>query len=448
MFVDWLAENTQQFYNPKQINVFLIDLKVVHLNTYDGNGGAGRACLRLSNALLENGIDSKVIAYYKFGKNPKIDTFSKGIFAKIEAVFNIMAERYLAKIFVKAVKIPFSLQWFGKSIVNHPDLKSADIIHLHWVNHGFLTPKFLAEIDELEKPVVWTFHDSNAFTGGCHVRYSCEHFHKQCGDCPILKLSGKNDISHKNWLRKQKAYSEFNFHIVAPSRWMSNSVKQSSLLGIRNVSVIPNTIEIDVFKPYVKAEAKKILKIPANHFVLMSGFMPSKNDKHKGTQYLIDALNELADRPEIPNELIELVIFGNKDEKDVPTFPFKTTFLGTINKDEHLAKCYAAADAFITPSLEDNLPNTVMESLACATPVIAFKTGGIPDMVKHLENGYLANYESSSDLADGIEWLFLHEDAASVQKEARRTILNHFAPAVVATKHEELYQTLINALPQ
>ncbi|WP_316786185.1 glycosyltransferase [Pedobacter frigiditerrae] len=426
----------------------MIDLKVVHLNTYDGNGGAGRACLRLSNALVENGIDSKVIAYYKFGKNPKIATFTKGIFAKIKAVFNIMAERYLAKIFVKAVKTPFSLQWFGKSIINHPDLKSADIIHLHWVNHGFLTPKFLAEIDELEKPVVWTFHDSNAFTGGCHVRYSCEHFHKQCGDCPILKLSGKNDISHKNWLRKQKAYSEFNFHIVAPSRWMSNSVKQSSLLGIRNVSVIPNTIEIDVFKPYVKAEAKKILKIPANHFVLMSGFMPSKNDKHKGTQYLIDALNELAARPEIPNELIELVIFGNKDEKDVPTFPFKTTFLGTINKDEHLAKCYAAADAFITPSLEDNLPNTVMESLSCATPVIAFKTGGIPDMVKHLENGYLANYESASDLADGIEWLILHEDKESVQKEARRTILNHFAPTVVATKHEELYQTLINALPQ
>ncbi|MBB2145966.1 glycosyltransferase [Pedobacter sp. LMG 31464] len=426
----------------------MIDLKVVHLNTYDGNGGAGRACLRLSDALKANGVDSKVLVYYKFGHNPKIDTFSKNIFANARAIFNIMAERYLAKLFVKAVKTPFSLQWFGKSIVNHPELKSADIIHLHWVNHGFLSPKFLAELDELEKPIVWTFHDSNAFTGGCHVRYSCEHFHKQCGDCPILRLSGKDDISHKNWLRKQKAYSELNFHIVAPSNWMANSVKQSSLLGVRKISVIPNTLEIDVFKPYVKAEAKKILKIPAHHFVLMSGFMPSKNDKHKGTQYLIDALNELAARPEIPNEQIELVIFGNKDEKNAPDFPFKTTFLGHISKDDHLAKCYAAADAFITPSLEDNLPNTVMESLACATPVIAFKTGGIPDMVIHLQNGYLANYESSTDLADGIEWLFLHEDAAAVQKEARRTILNHFAPALIADEHEELYQSLLNALPQ
>jgi glycosyltransferase involved in cell wall biosynthesis len=426
----------------------LIDLKVVHLNTYDGNGGAGRACLRLSDALKANGVDSKVLVYYKFGQNPKIDTFSKNIFTKARAIFNIMAERYLAKLLVKAVKTPFSLQWFGKSIVNHPELKSADIIHLHWVNHGFLSPKFLAELDELEKPIVWTFHDSNAFTGGCHVRYSCEHFHKQCGDCPILRFSGKDDISHKNWLRKQKAYSELNFHIVAPSNWMANSVKQSSLLGVRKISVIPNTVEIDVFKPYVKAEAKKILKIPAHHFVLMSGFMPSKNDKHKGTQYLINALNELATRPEIPNEQIELVIFGNKDEKNAPDFPFKTTFLGHIPKDDHLAKCYAAADAFITPSLEDNLPNTVMESLACATPVIAFKTGGIPDMVTHLKNGYLANYESATDLADGIEWLFLHEDKEAVQKEARRTILNHFAPSLIADEHEELYQSLLNALPK
>jgi glycosyltransferase involved in cell wall biosynthesis len=426
----------------------LDDLKVVHLNTYDGNGGAGRACLRLSNALNNEGVDSEVLVYYKFGENPAIGNLSKGIFSKIAAIFNIMSERYLAKLFVRALKTPFSLQWFGKSLIKNPAIKAADVIHIHWINHGFLSPKFLAQLDELEKPIVWTFHDSNAFTGGCHVRYSCEHFHRQCGDCPLLRFSGPHDISHRNWKRKQNAYSHLNFHVVAPSNWMAASVKQSSLLGIRAVSVIPNTIEIDTFKPYVKAEAKKMLKIPADHFVLMSGFMPSKNDKHKGADYLIAALNELAVRPEIPNEQIELVIFGNKDEKDMPEFPFKTTFLGTINKDDHLAKCYAAADAFITPSLEDNLPNTVMESLACATPVIAFTTGGIPDMVKHLENGYLAKYESSTDLADGIEWLFLHEEANEIQKNARRTILTHFAPKVIAEKHLELYESLINAMPK
>lgn len=426
----------------------MIALKVIHLNTYDGNGGAGRACLRLSTALRTEGIDSKVAVYYKFGHNPGIINLSSGIFTKLRAVFNIMAERYLAKLFVKALKTPFSLQWFGKALQKNRLLKEADIIHLHWINHGFLSPKFLAALDELEKPIVWTFHDSNAFTGGCHVRYSCEHFHQQCGNCPLLRFSGPTDLSHQNWKRKQKAYSKFSFQVVAPSHWMAASVKESSLLGVRKISVIPNTIEVDVFKPYVKTEAKKILKIAPEQFVIMSGFMPSKNDKHKGTAYLIEALNELASRPEIDNSKIELVIFGNKDNQDMPQFPFKTTFLGTINKDEHLAKCYSAADAFILPSLEDNLPNTVMESLACATPVIAFKTGGIPDMVKHLENGYLANYKSSIDLADGIEWLFLHEDKESLQKEARRTILMHFSPTVIAAQHIELYQRLLNAQPQ
>ncbi|MDQ7948074.1 MAG: glycosyltransferase [Pedobacter sp.] len=429
-------------------NVFLVDLKIVHLNTYDGNGGAGRACLRLSNALNQIGVQSEVVVYYKFGQDPSITSLSRSLLAKMAAIFNIIAERYLAKIFVRALKTPFSLQWFGKSIFRHPTLTSADLIHIHWINHGFLSPRLLAQLAELEKPIVWTFHDSNAFTGGCHVRYGCEHFHQQCGNCPLLRLSGKNDISHRNWLRKQKAFGELNFHIVAPSTWMGHSVKQSSLLGIRQQSVIPNTIEIDIFKPYVKAEAKRILKIPADHFVIMSGFMPSKNDKHKGTSYLIEALEDLAARPEIPKEKIVLVIFGNKDEKNPITFPFKTIFLGTINKDEHLAKCYAAADAFVTASLEDNLPNTVMESLACATPVIAFTTGGIPDMVRHLSNGYLAKYRSATDLADGIEWIYLHEDREAVQKEARRTILQHFAPSTIAAQHEELYRRLLNAMPK
>jgi glycosyltransferase involved in cell wall biosynthesis len=426
----------------------LIALKIVHLNTYDGNGGAGRACLRLSDALNAIGVESKVLVYYQFGNNPKITNLSKSPFAKAKAVFNIMAERYLAKSFVKAMKTPFSLQWFGKSVVKNKLLKEADLIHIHWVNHGFLNPKFLAELADLEKPIVWTFHDSNAFTGGCHVRYSCENFHRQCGNCPLLKMSGPKDISHQTWKRKQKAYSQVNFDVVAPSRWMAQSVKESSLLGLRKVTVIPNTIEVDVFKPYVKSEAKKILKIAPEKFVIMSGFMPSKNDKHKGTQFLVDALFELSRRPEIPNDQIELVIFGNKDEENVPKFPFKTTFLGTINKDEHLAKCYAAADAFITPSLEDNLPNTVMESLACATPVIAFTTGGIPDMVKHLQNGYLAKYEDANDLADGIEWLFLHEQKEDVQKEARRSILAHFSPTVVAEQHLALYLKLLDDMPK
>ncbi|MDB5021684.1 MAG: glycosyl transferase family 1 [Pedobacter sp.] len=423
-------------------------MKVVHLNTYEGNGGAGRACLRLNKALLENGADSKVMVFMKFKDSTETGTFNKNFLQKARAIFNILAERYLVKLFVKALKTPFSLQWFGSSIIKHPALREADIIHLHWINHGFLSPKFLAQLDELEKPIVWTFHDSNAFTGGCHVRYACEHFHKECGFCPLLKKSHKNDLSHKTWIRKKNAYSELNCHIIAPSRWMAQSVKFSSLMGFREVTVIPNTIETKVFKPYKKAEAKTMLKIPSHKFVMMSGFMPSKNDKHKGTSFLIEALNDLSTRPGVIKEDMELVIFGNKENADMPDFPFKTTFLGTISNDEHLAKCYSAADVFITASLEDNLPNTVMEALSCATPVVAFNTGGIPDMVKHLENGYIAEYENSEDLATGIEWLYQDENAPEIQKEARRSILMHFSEAVIAEQHLQLYQSLLNLQPR
>jgi glycosyltransferase involved in cell wall biosynthesis len=426
-----------------------VSLKVVHLNTYEGNGGAGRACLRLNDALNAAGAESSVMVYFQFKESSRTGTFSKSKFQKARAIFNILSERYLSKSVVKkGLKTPFSLQWFGTSVINHPAVKEADIIHLHWINHGFLSPKFLAQLDELEKPIVWTFHDSNAFTGGCHVRYSCENYYKECGFCPLLKMSGKDDLSHKTWLRKKKAYSELNCHIVAPSNWMARSIKLSSLMGFREVTVIPNTIETSIFKPYVKAEAKKILKINPDKFVLMSGFMPSKDDKHKGTSYLIDALNDLSTRPGIVRENIELIIFGNKPNAEMPQFPFKTTFLGTIHNDEHLAKCYSAADAFITPSLEDNLPNTVMESLACATPVVAFKTGGIPDMVRHLENGYLAEYESSEDLATGMEWLYHEDQGHEIQKEARKTILSQFSETVIAEKHLLLYQTLLDLQPK
>ena len=422
-------------------------MKVVHINTYEGNGGAGRACLRLSDALNANGVDSSVMVYYQFKESIKASAFSKTPLQQLRAIFNILAERYLAKALTKALKTPFSLQWFGRSIAKHPALKDADIIHLHWINHGFLRPSDLAKLEELDKPIVWTFHDSNAFTGGCHVRYSCENFHKQCGSCPLLKFSGKNDISHRNWIRKKKGYANLGFHIIAPSKWMAKSIKFSSLMGARETTVIPNTIETNVFKPYVKAEAKKLLQISPEKFVLMSGFMPSKDDKHKGASYLIEALNDLASRPGINKDNIELLIFGNKDNAEMPVFPFKTTFLGTINNDAHLAKCYSAADAFITPSLEDNLPNTVMESLACATPVVAFKTGGIPDMVTHLVNGYLADYESSEDLATGIEWLYHDESAVEIQKQARLTILNVFSENIIAEKHILLYESLINLHP-
>jgi glycosyltransferase involved in cell wall biosynthesis len=419
-------------------------LKVVHLNTYDGNGGAGRACLRLSKALKQIGIQSEIWVNYKFGNHAEIDSFSSGKLNKALTAFGILFERYTSSAFGKKLKIPFSIPLWGRDISDHPALLNADIIHLHWVNHAFLRPRDLEKLSKLNKPIVWTFHDSNAFTGGCHVRYSCNHFENECGNCPLLKQSHENDISHKIWMAKSRAYKQLRFSIVAPSNWMAESIKRSKLLGDAKIHVIPNTLETEVFKPYSKSASKEHLAIAADKFVMLSGFMPSRKDLHKGTPYLIEALDILISQNLIDKDKVELIVFGNRDNKNVPEFPVKTTFLGTISNDEKLAICYSAADVFLTPSLEDNLPNTVMESLSCGSPVIAFTTGGIPDMVIHLENGYLAEYKSATDFAKGIAWAYHHPDKEKLNTAARQTVVEKFSEAIIAQKHIEVYKKLMN----
>jgi glycosyltransferase involved in cell wall biosynthesis len=296
----------------------------------------------------------------------------------------------------------------------------------------------------LNKPIVWTFHDSNAFTGGCHVRYDCDHFLKECGNCPILNYHGPDDSSHRIWQKKKNAYSKLDITIIAPSRWMAESVKNSSIFASAKVVNIPNTLDTDVFKPTAKLVARAKLGLDPGKFILMSGFMPSRKDLHKGTPYLIEAIDLFIKNHEVSTDSVELLVFGNRDEKNVPEFSIPTTFLGTISDDEKLALCYSAADVFLAPSLEDNLPNTVMESLACGTPLAAFATGGIPDMVKHKHNGYLAEYRSSADLAAGIAWIYTYPDKAELNFNARQTIVNYFSEGTIAGQHIELYKSLLD----
>jgi len=426
------------------VELYFWVVKIVHLNTYAGNGGAGRACMRLNKALKAEGLDSELAVNFLFRNNPEVHNLSKGFFSKWFTAAGIILERITAKLFTKDVPIPFSFPVWGKDISGLNLLRSADIIHLHWINHAFLRPEDLARLSSLNKPIVWTFHDSNAFTGGCHVRYDCDHFLKECGDCPVLKYNGPDDSSHRIWKRKAKAYGKLDLTIIAPSKWMADSVKKSSLLGTSKVVNIPNTLDTNVFKPSVKSEAKAKLGLNPDKFILMSGFMPSRKDLHKGTPYLIEAIELFIRDHQVSPDSVELVVFGNRDEKNVPEFPIHTTFLGTIADDEKLALCYSAADVFLAPSLEDNLPNTVMESLACGTPLAAFTTGGIPDMVKHKNNGYLAEYRSSADLAAGIAWIYNYPNRAELNFNARQTIEEHFSESIIAGQHIELYKSLLD----
>lgn len=418
----------------------MIVLKVVHLNSYENNGGAGRAASRLVGALQQEGLDASLWVNYSFEAQASQYNFSKGLVPKFLTAVQIILERILTKTRIKPVKIPFSVPFFGKDISRHPALKEADIIHLHWINHAFLRPKDLAKLQKLNKPIVWTFHDSNAFTGGCHVRYACTHFEQSCGNCPIVKLPAPQDLSHHIWKAKKQACTGLALQVIAPSQWMAQSAKKSSLFAKSPIHTIPNTLNTSVFAPSDKVLAREKLGLSANAFLILSGFMPSANDKHKGADLLVEALRIFGQSNEA-----ELVVFGNRAAGDLPDFKFKTTFLGTITEEEKLALCYAAADVFVTPSIEDNLPNTVLESLACGTSVVAFTTGGIPDMVKHQQNGYLAKGTSPEELAKGLAWVKNHADRASLATAARKTVLATFSESVVAQQHIKLYQSILNS---
>jgi glycosyltransferase involved in cell wall biosynthesis len=419
-------------------------MRVIHLNTYDGNGGAGRASYRLNNALKKAGINSDLYTYIKLGKREDIKALYPRTIDKFCATLRILAERYLPRFYEKDLKVPFSLSFFGKDIHTHPELLNADIIHLHWINHGFLNPSDLTKLALLNKPIVWTMHDSNVFTGGCHVRFNCQNYISHCGFCPLLKDPEADDISHRIWERKKDAYQQLKAQYISPSTWLAKAAKESGLLKDKPVYNIPNTLETDIFKPFEKQFARESLGLKPDDFILLSGFMPSKKDAHKGTSYLIDAINLwLAKNPEMEKKAT-LIVFGNRNNQLPPPFKIPVKFLGTISNDEILAKAYAAADAFLTTSLDDNLPNTVMESLACGTPVISFETGGIPDMVEHKKNGYLAKYKDPTDFMEGLNWIYNHPNRATLNANAREKVTSEFSEEAIAEQHISLYKSLLN----
>jgi glycosyltransferase involved in cell wall biosynthesis len=419
-------------------------MKVVHLNTYDGNGGAGRAVLRLNKGLQLSGIDSDVVCLYQFNSNSGVKAISQTLFGKFRSIVNILFERFLIKPFLKTSAIPFSLQRFGVSLDSLNTIQEADIIHLHWINHGFLSAKEIASLAILNKKIVFTTHDSNPVTGGCHVRYNCTNYVKECGECPVLKNPSENDLSHRTWQLKKQAYQQVNFDFIAPSTWMSERVKEASLAAEKKVHMISNGLETDLFHPLDKLECRKAYDVDEQNIVILAGYMPSQSDRHKGFPELIQTINHLAADPRIDKENLLLLFYGNKGENIDLKIPIKHRFLGQINNDDELVKLYSLADVFLFTSLEESMGYTALESIACGTPVVAFSTSGVTDVVVHRQHGFLAELYDTRGLAEGVNWVLENRDTAGLSQSARKWAVSNFSLNVIAQKHIQLYQSLLN----
>ncbi len=425
-------------------------MKVLLINTEDISGGATVACKRLLNALQKvEGLEVKLLVYQKKSDNPQITGFAQKFWAKKKVFFNFLKERLFFAVFEKnkSVRFAFSPTKAGVDISNHPLVKEADIIHLHWINFGFLSLDSLEKLFALNKPIVWTLHDMWAFTGGCHYAGNCINYQDQCGNCqPYLKKPTPHDLSFKILKRKKIIFSSNqNINFVACSRWLGKVAEESNLVHTANVSVtnIPNPIDTDVFKPFNTLESREELHLPKNKFYLLFGAM-NIGDKRKGFSYLAKALHSLKEKyPELGSKII-LLVFGKADEDLFEKLPFETHYLGQIKGLEKMIQAYNAADIFILPSIEDNLPNTVMESMACGKPVVAFDTGGIPEMITHLENGYLADFQSATSLSEGIAYFanLSEKEYGQACRNARLKVEANYSEELIATQYHAFYQKI------
>jgi glycosyltransferase involved in cell wall biosynthesis len=420
-------------------------MKITLINTSDAGGGAPAACMRLLKALEQHRVDVHLLAQHKYTTEERVEAFADKGLKALKAKADFYHERLPFIAFHekdKSVRFAFSTATVGMDVSGQALVQNADILHLHWTNSGFLSTKNLKQLTSLNKPIVWTLHDMWAFTGGCHYAGTCDHFLNQCGNCPMLRDTSPNDISRKGWLRKEELYANKpNITFVTCSNWLADVARTSSLLKGFRIEAIPNPIDTELYSPQSKPETRRDLGIDANSKVILFG---AANITHtrKGIIYLIEALHDLKnDYPQ--TSTIEVVIFGKTQGFDLSIIPFKVHSLGVISDQGHLADIYNIADVFVLPSLEDNLPNMVMESLSCGTPVVAFNTGGIPDMVEHEQNGYLAKYKSGPDMAKGINYVLSSPDAGKLSTAARNKVLNNFSNVVVAGKYKALYQSLL-----
>ena len=412
-------------------------MKVVHLSTSDLSGGAAIACKRIVDAQASNGIDSYLLVQKKLSSDPRVYSTTTNFFSKLNYNTRLVFDEGYIRLLTSQSRGRFSNPVFGANIISHQLLIAADVINLQWINGGFISLDMLEKIGKLGKPIFWTFHDMWAFTGGCHYVADCENYFAKCQNCPALKFSSERDVSYRIFNRKMEIYDKLNLNIVTTSRWLATEASRSALLKKKKVIVIPTPISSDLFKPLDKKTSRQSLNLPPDKKIILFGAMNLK-DERKGFRYLIDALQIVNNTKELPD--IELAVFGKIDERVLSSIPYKVNHLGQLTTDDEIISAYNSADIFVAPSLEDNLPNTVMESMACGTPVVAFNIGGIPDMVDDGQNGILTKLKSSESLANGI-WIILSDE--NLKKKfslaSREKVIREFSQKRIAQIYSSLY---------
>jgi glycosyltransferase involved in cell wall biosynthesis len=430
-------------------------LNILHVNASDISGGAARAAYRIHRSLVEHGepigVQSQMRAIIQQADDPTLiggpPLGQRAIGRRIHLRLAQQARRGFRTGNSTLHSIAWPATGLGRELEHRHRQGQADLVHLHWLGDTTLS---IEEIGLLPMPLVWTLHDQWAFCGAEHYTSppqpgesasSDERFAE--GYTPSSRLSHEAgpDLNRRTWLRKRRAWTR-SMHIVCPSTWMADCARRSALTADWPITVIPNPIDLVAWAPLDQRQARALLRLPQDQPLVLFGAVGGTADRRKGADLLLEALQRL--RVQVagtPLEQLELVVFGQSRPAQPPDLGFPIHYSGRLHDDISLRLLYAAADVFVIPSRQDNLPNTGIEAQACGTPVVAFRTGGLVDIVADHSTGALADPFDPASLANAIRWVF--EDPQRRQElgsSARQRAELLWSPARVAGLYGEVYR--------
>ena len=416
-------------------------MRVLIVNTSERIGGAAIAAGRLMDALKNNGIKAKMLVREKQTDRISVTGLKKNGWRVWQFIWErilIWKENQFRKHNLFAVDIANT----GTDITSIPEFQEADIIHLHWINQGMLSLNDIQKILQSGKPVVWTMHDMWPCTGICHHARECNKYHQECHHCPyIYKGGSKKDLSNQVFKKKKELYQLAPITFITCSQWLKGRAGQSALLNGHTIVDIPNPINTSLFKPQNTLVARNRMGLPTDKKLILFGSV-KVTDKRKGIDYFIESCKLLAEtHPELKEEL-GVVVYGKNSEQLKSLIPFQVFPLDFINSDKELVNVYNAVDLYVTPSLEENLPTTIMEAMACGVPCVGFNVGGIPEMIDHLHNGYVAEYKSAEDLANGVIWTLNESEYHTLSEEACRKAVSNYSESIIAKKYIDIFNKI------
>lgn len=413
-------------------------LKVIHVNYFDCDGGAARAAHRLHLGMRRIGVDSRMAVLRKVSDDPHVSCILGGRGRIVTSLRQRVADMVLRHQH-SPNKTHHSLNLFPSGLAAWLNRSDADIVNLHWLGHETMS---IGEIGAIKKPIVWTMHDMWPFSGAEHYDSLDAPGRWRSGYQAKERDTKHNGIDLDAWTyrRKLRAWRNQSFHLASPSRWLAGCAGQSALFSRMPCRVLPNGVDLTVYKPLDRTLARDILSLPQNKRFILFGAVNSTSDARKGFNLLQPALNWLAAHGW--KDEAELLIFGASQPEFPPDFGLPTRYLGRFTDDIALNVLYAAADVFVAPSMQDNLPNTLVESLASGTPCVAFDVGGMCDLVEHGHNGLLANPFNTDDFATAIDQV-LRGDAAVLRLASRGKAEQSFGDTAAAAGYLDYYREIL-----